>query len=82
MGPGDVGTPGPLVNFRHMPLSERLELANEELIKTFRRKARLARTGVTPYPTFEVYWDFHVIAEKYEVIPGALWVYFWTLYTP
>ena len=83
MGPGDVGTPGPLVSDIHdMPLSERLERANLEFSGTFRRKTGFARTGARPYPNSEFYRDLYIVSDKYGLYPGALWVYFWALYKP
>ena len=58
--------------FHEVPLKERFERANRQFSRTHSRKLRHVRSGVAPYPYFEIRRDLYAAAGDHGLFAEAL----------
>jgi hypothetical protein len=68
-----------VVNINELPLTTRLEAANEEFSRRYYRRMDMARSGTRPYPSQDLYKDLYTCAGNQGLFAIALWAYFWKL---
>jgi hypothetical protein len=51
-----------VANINEVPLKTRLEAANEEFSRRYYRRMDMARSGMQPYPSQELYKDLYTCA--------------------